>query len=146
MAEKTPWYQEGLCFECHRCGNCCTGAPGSVNVTSAEIVALARHLDMTEPAFRATYTRDLGQGDVSLREKSNLDCVFYDRAVGCTVYSQRPAQCRAWPFWRAVVRTPASWSEAAKHCHGMNRGERHDPEHIRRVSERDGTAGPRENL
>ena len=141
-AEDTPWYGDGLCFECHRCGNCCTGAPGSVSVTDAEIAALANHLDMTETAFRATYTRNIGQGEVSLREQSNLDCVFYDRAEGCTVYAHRPTQCRAWPFWRAVVRTPAAWNEAAKHCHGMNQGARHDAEQIRRVSEEDGTVGP----
>jgi Fe-S-cluster containining protein len=142
MAENTPWYQDGLRFECHRCGNCCTGAPGSVSVTDAEVTALADHLAMTEPAFRATYTRDLGQGEVSLREKANLDCVFFDRAVGCTVYAARPTQCRTWPFWRAVVRTPAAWAEAAKHCHGMNQGARHDASRIRRVSDHDGTVGP----
>ena len=142
---ETPWYRDGLRFECHRCGNCCTGAPGSVSVTASEIAALASFLEMPEPAFRATYTRDLGQGVVSLREKSNLDCVFYDRTAGCTVYAKRPTQCRTWPFWRAVVHSPASWGEAAQHCHGMNQGPRHDAERVRRVSEHDGTAGPPEN-
>ena len=104
-------------------------------------MALAKHLDMTEEAFRATYTRELGPGEISLREKSNLDCVFYDRAQGCTVYAHRPTQCRAWPFWRAVVHTPASWAEAARHCHGMNRGRRHSAEQIRLVSGNDGTSG-----
>ena len=141
MTEKTPWYRDGLCFECHRCGNCCTGAPGAVGVTDPEIAVLAKHLDMTDEVFRATYTRQLGLREFSLREKANFDCVFYDHSVGCTVYEHRPTQCRTWPFWRGVVRTPAAWAEAGRSCHGIDQGPRHSVERIRQVSDADGTLG-----
>ena len=36
-----PWYQQGLKFHCLGCGDCCTGEPGYVWVTKAEIAALA---------------------------------------------------------------------------------------------------------
>ena len=48
------------------------------------------------------YTRK-AQGRVTLRERANGDCVFWDRKAGCTVYPARPAQCRTWPFWESVT-------------------------------------------
>ena len=42
-------------------------------------------------------------GRVTLRERANGECVFWDRQAGCTVYPARPAQCRTWPFWESVT-------------------------------------------
>ena len=137
----TPWYAEGLRFQCARCGNCCTGAPGAVRVDKGEIEALASHLEMAQEEFRAVYTRRLPTGDVSLKERGNRDCIFFDRERGCTVYPHRPRQCRTWPFWRAVVASPERWAEAATECHGMHQGPLIDAATIRRMSERDGTSG-----
>jgi Fe-S-cluster containining protein len=134
------WYGEGLRFACARCGNCCTGAPGVVRVTNAEIAALAEGIGVSEDECRATYTRRLSTGETSLRERRNGDCVFYHRDRGCTVYRHRPRQCRTWPFWRAVVATPERWAEAAKRCQGMNAGPLIDAATIKRMSERDGTS------
>src|SRR5262249_1390597 len=36
-----PWYQDGLRFECTRCGKCCSGFPGFVWVSEAELQAIA---------------------------------------------------------------------------------------------------------
>src|SRR4051812_23990582 len=96
-----PWYQDGLHFTCTRCGNCCTGAPGYVWVDENELAALADHVGQPVEEFRALYTRRVGRRD-SLRERSNGDCVFWDRSRGCTVYPVRPAQCRTWPFWEST--------------------------------------------
>src|SRR5580765_468126 len=81
-----PWYRDGLRFECTQCGNCCTGAPGFVWVTDAEIATIADHLHMPEAEFRALHTRTIFEGKVSLREKPNHDCAFYEHGVGCTIY------------------------------------------------------------
>ena len=35
----TPWYKDGLRFQCTGCGDCCTGGPGYVWVNQAEIDA-----------------------------------------------------------------------------------------------------------
>ena len=71
------WYGDGLRFECTRCGNCCSGTPGSVRVNDAEIAKLAEHLELAIDEFRVIYTRPLRKGDISLREKGNGECVFY---------------------------------------------------------------------
>lgn len=141
MTDGGAWYAEGLRFACARCGNCCTGAPGAVRVTNAEITALAEDLGVSDQAFRATYTRRVATGETSLRERRNGDCVFFHRQRGCTVYRHRPRQCRTWPFWREVVASPERWAAAARECEGMNSGPLIDAATIKRMSERDGTSG-----
>jgi len=141
MTSDAPWYGSGLAFECTRCGHCCTGEPGSVRLDAAESAALARHLALPEPEFRARYTRLLDDGALSLIERANHDCVFWDRERGCTVYALRPRQCRSWPFWRKNLASPAHWAAAARTCPGMDRGPTHDAAWIAATAARDGTSG-----
>jgi Fe-S-cluster containining protein len=67
-----------------------------------------------------------------LREKSNGDCVFYDREQGCTVYTVRPRQCRTWPFWESNVRTEAAWERTCGICPGAGNGDLIPAEEITR--------------
>ncbi|UCG85906.1 MAG: YkgJ family cysteine cluster protein [Gemmatimonadota bacterium] len=136
-----PWYGNGLRFECTRSGNCCGGAPGVVRVTDEDVAKLARHLNLSDAEFREIYTREVGENELSLKEKSNHDCVFFERENGCSVYKLRPRQCRTWPFWHHVVESPERWSEEAQHCPGMNRGPLHSAEEIDQISRDDGTFG-----
>ena len=116
-----PWYREGLAFECTRCGNCCTGAPGYVWVDAEEIALLAGSLGMTPDEFGRAYVRQVG-GEYSLIEKPNGDCVFWSRTQGCTVYKARPTQCRTWPFWDDNIATPEDWKRTGEGCPGVDRG------------------------
>jgi hypothetical protein len=136
-----PWCREGLRFECTRCGNCCGGGPGTIRVSDDEIAALAGRLGLADDEFRARYTRRLRNGDISLIEKKNYDCVFFDREQRCSVYEDRPKQCRTWPFWRSVVHSRDTWEVEAEGCPGMNAGPRHDFEEIFHTSRNDGTSG-----
>ena len=111
----------GLPFSCTQCGDCCTGEPGFVWVTDEEIAALATQLGEPVEVVRNVYTREAGK-DRSLREKSNGDCVFYDRQAGCTVYAVRPEQCRTWPFWESNVRNPEAWEATCSVCPGAGQG------------------------
>lgn len=108
-----PWYAEGLHFTCTQCGDCCTGAPGYVWLTDDELVAIASHLGQAVAEVRDLYTRK-AKGKRTLREKSNGDCVFFDRKKGCTVYPVRPTQCRTWPFWKATSKRPKTGNAPAK--------------------------------
>ena len=136
-----PWYEGGPRFQCTRCGNCCGGAPGTVRITDAEIPTLAEHLQMTDETFRSVYTRRIGDHDISLKEKSNHECIFYDKSKGCTIYQYRPRQCRTWPFWRSVMKSPASWAKEGTDCPGMNRGALHNRTTIEETMLNDGTFG-----
>lgn len=119
-----PWYRQGLRFECGRCGHCCRGA-GNVWISDSEIARLARALELSDAELRTLYTRRRGRGGVSLRQKRNRDCAFWDAASGCRVSAQRPRQCRSYPFWAAVVRTPESWEAEAERCPGVGHGALH---------------------
>ncbi len=117
-----PWYQDGLAFECTRCGKCCTGEPGYVWVNDEELAAIAqlRGEDLAE--VRARYTKNGGRRGLSLREKANGDCVFYERDQGCVIYEVRPRQCRTWPFWASNVKTPKDWEHTCAVCPGAGQG------------------------
>jgi len=116
-----PWYPEGLRFECRACGGCCGGAPGYVWLNEGELAAIAGHVGLPAPEFRRTYVRSLLRG-LSLREKSNYDCILLDGQGRCIAYELRPLQCRVWPFWPSNLRSPEAWQEAARRCPGIGRG------------------------
>ncbi len=116
-----PWYRDGLAFACTRCGACCTGTPGYVWVNVAEIDRLAGHLGLDRDAFGRRYLRRV-EGQLSLIEKPNYDCIFWDTTTGCTVYEARPTQCRTWPFWPENVATPADWEGVRRVCPGSGQG------------------------
>jgi len=126
-----PWYSDGLRFSCTRCGHCCTGQPGYVWVHDEEIADIASNRGETAEQVTALYTRSVGRRR-SLKEKANGDCVFYDRAEGCTVYAARPRQCRTWPFWESNVLTPESWRRTCEVCPGSGQGELISAEEITR--------------
>jgi Fe-S-cluster containining protein len=130
-AMSEPWFKDGLHFTCTRCGHCCTGEPGYVWVQDDDLAALAEYCGETLDEVKALYTRSTTRGR-TLREKSNGDCVFYDRQQGCTVYPVRPPQCRTWPFWESNVATPEAWEHACAVCPGSGQGELISAEEITR--------------
>ena len=110
-------------------------------MSDAEISALAGAVGLAEEEFRIAFARRLPRGAVSLRERSDGTCVLYDAHRGCTVYAERPRQCRTWPFWSSVVHSPERWVEEAENCSGIGRGPLHDAATIERTILDDGTSG-----
>ncbi len=128
LLTREKWYQAGLRFECTQCGNCCSGKPGYVWVTKADIARIAKFLGRTDGSLDAKHLRRAGLR-YSLTEKPGGDCIFLKREGGktmCGIYPVRPLQCRTWPFWSQNLRSPNTWNEAQTKCPGMGRGKRHD--------------------
>jgi Fe-S-cluster containining protein len=92
-------------------------------VSDEEIARLAQERAMSDAAFRSVYTRSVGSG-VVLRQKSNQDCVFFGER-GCEVYALRPKQCRAYPFWQAIVHSREDWELESRACPGIGTGDLH---------------------
>jgi Fe-S-cluster containining protein len=135
LGEEAAWYREGLAFTCTKCGACCTGAPGYVWVIDEEIAALADHRRMTVEAFGRKFVRRVGDR-YSLVERPGGDCIFWDRAVGCTVYEARPVQCRTWPFWPENLESPEDWEHITTICPGSGQGQLFTVEEIRATAAR----------
>jgi Fe-S-cluster containining protein len=130
MDPDSPWYHEGLAFQCTRCGACCTGAPGFVWIAADEIGALAAYQGETIEEFSKKYVRRVGNR-YSLIEKPGGDCIFWDRQSGCTVYPARPVQCQTWPFWPEHLESAAAWNRGTRTCPGAGRGQWFSLEEIR---------------
>ena len=123
-----PFHATGLRFSCTRCSSCCRKESGFVYLSESDLSRLANELQMDYTAFIETWCRwvsfDLGRERLSLKEKSNFDCIFWKD--GCTVYEARPLQCRAYPFWDSVLCSPQAWEAAGEGCPGINSGDLRD--------------------
>lgn len=118
----SPWYSDGLSFECTRCGACCTGAPGYVWVNADEIARLAAFRGEPVERFSTQFVRRVN-GRFSLIEKPGGDCIFWDKQAGCTVYPARPVQCQTWPFWSENIETSEAWTDVKRRCPGSGHGQ-----------------------
>lgn len=119
LPSDTPWYAEGLSFECTGCGQCCTGSPGYIWVDAQEIEQIAAYLKLTVADFSRRYLRRV-KGCFSLLEMPRTyDCVFL-KDKKCQIYSVRPTQCRTFPWWPRHLKSEKEWKEAARYCEGIN--------------------------
>ena len=121
------WYDDGVKFSCQSgCVRCCGGAPGDVFVTAAEIAAIAKLIQMPLEEFDNRHVRHYSSGKMSLKERRNGDCeMLSPDGKGCGVYDARPQQCRDYPFWPEVMKSPFAWLKEAQRCPGINVGETH---------------------
>ncbi len=132
------WYEQGLRFSCTQCGNCCTGPTGAVWFNEAEGKAMAEKSGVSEDVFYKRFARKIGS-KWSLKEEEvegKFDCIFLDRSgelPSCSLYEARPMQCRTWPFWSDILKSPETWARAKRStpCHGMNTGKLIPIEEIR---------------
>lgn len=145
MDSSEPWYKDGLRFECTRCGRCCRG-DGNVWVSDDEIAALAAQLDRSDDEFRASHTRRAGKRGISLRQKRNQECIFWNAKTGCEVYELRPRQCRTYPFWSALIQDAETWHAEGQSCPGIGDGELYPVEKIIRTAADDGIPPHRTRL
>ncbi len=117
------FFSDGLRFECMRCGACCTGEPGIIRVTEAEIMRIADWLKRPFGEIFQESVERIAQG-YGIRERPDGACMFW-RDTGCGIYPVRPLQCRLYPFWFNLLRNPAAWEAEKKRCPGIGKGRRH---------------------
>lgn len=124
--------KEGLRFGCTGCSQCCSGSPGYVWLSRADVVGLAAHLRLETRDFLDAYCFRARVGDgfgYSLKEKADNACVLLERGR-CGAYAARPVQCRTYPFWDAVLESEASWRDESAYCPGIGKGTMRSPEEI----------------
>ena len=93
-------FDASACASCE--GRCCTGESGYIYVTRNEIKNISKLLAVKEENFVKDYLFKKGY-KYSIKEikyNDSYECIFYDRNVkACSIYEERPVQCRTFPFW-----------------------------------------------
>jgi uncharacterized protein len=93
-------FDSNACESCR--GKCCRGSGGHVWVSKKELKRIADKKKMDIALFAKKYVRKV-KGRLSLKENyinSEHLCCFFDHIdYKCTIYKNRPRQCRTFPFW-----------------------------------------------
>lgn len=127
LADRSYFFDQGIRFECQRCGACCTGSPGYVYVNQDEIRIIAGCLGISLEELVRDYLCPFG-GSYSVMEHEDGRCFFYDN--GCAIHPVRPLQCRTYPFWFEALRSEKKWHRLRKECPGIGCGKRYSKEEI----------------
>lgn len=113
-----PWFRNGLKFFCTGCGKCCTGSDGYVFLSSKDVDALAKQLNLSSAEFTQKYTRTV-DGNLCLKDNLATDECIFLKNNRCTVYPSRPIQCQTFPWWIHQIESRETWNEAKKRCEGI---------------------------
>ncbi len=105
-------------FECHRCGHCCRTGHGRVWFEEEELAPMAAARGMEVEAFVRLHVVAV-DGRLSLREGPHGRCGLLEGLCDCSVYEARPAQCRSFPFWPAILEGGSALLDAAAYCPGI---------------------------
>lgn len=122
--------EKGLRFGCTQCGHCCCQFPGYVWVTADDVARMAERRGMTADDFGRKFVRRVGVR-YSLKEDARNRCVMLGEDNRCTVYAERPSQCRSFPFWTSALKTEAAWTGLKEFCPGVDSGPLHPVGEIR---------------
>ena len=126
------FYANGLRFSCTECSLCCRFDTGYVFLSDVDIERLRTRFQLSRDRFIERYCRVVDLGVVSritLDEQQNLDCVFWKHG-GCSVYADRPLQCRSFPFWPAHLTSTERWQNLKHECPGIDVGRLHSRQAI----------------
>jgi Fe-S-cluster containining protein len=80
-------------ISCLDCAGCCTGY--SPRFKTPDIKRISKHLRMKEGAFIEKFLRIDEEGDFVLQ---SLPCPFLGQGNACTIYEDRPSDCRRFPY------------------------------------------------
>lgn len=118
-APKATWWEEkgSLPFACTECGKCCQ-VNGDVFLSPDDTSRMSEHLNVTSTEFAERYAQREVEGWVQLRDRSEEEkqngekgCIFLGAdGKTCGVYEARPVQCRTYPFFPRMLRTPEAWN------------------------------------
>lgn len=122
LKSRSYFFDDGLRFECQRCGTCCTGEPGVIYVDENEITRIAEFVEVPREIFveRCLY---LLTESYSIRETDDGRCIFFEN--GCAIYPVRPLQCSTFPFWFQNMRSLDAWESVSLKCPGIGKGQLH---------------------
>lgn len=80
-------------IDCLQCANCCKNY--SPRFKTPDIKRISKHLKMRESVFIETYLKVDEEGDFVAK---SLPCPFLGADNFCSIYEQRPSDCRRFPY------------------------------------------------
>jgi len=80
-------------IDCLQCANCCKNY--SPRFKTPDIKRISRHLKMRESEFIAAYLKVDEEGDFVVQSSP---CPFLGEDNYCTIYEERPSDCRRFPY------------------------------------------------
>ena len=138
---KRRWYENGIRFECSKCGKCCVshGDYQYVYLGKSDVEAIASYLNLAVDEFFWKHCK-AEDGWICLRQNRDR-CRFLGRH-GCQIYPVRPGQCTSWPFWTENLVYETWFSKVVPACEGVGRGRLITAEKIDKIAkERDDSYG-----
>jgi Fe-S-cluster containining protein len=92
-------------------------------MTGREAERIRSVLGVSRAWFRRRYVRCVGADRWEARLEDDGACPFLADERHCTVYGERPEQCRSYPFWPEIVASRTTWEREGRRCEGIGRGE-----------------------
>ncbi|HEX2630088.1 MAG TPA: YkgJ family cysteine cluster protein [Chitinophagaceae bacterium] len=80
-------------IDCLQCANCCRNY--SPRFKTPDVKRIAKHLRMKESVFIETYLKVDDDGDFVVKTSP---CPFLGSDNFCTIYEERPSDCRRFPY------------------------------------------------
>ena len=117
-------YEDGIRFECQGSGKCCVSRKsyGFVYLSNKDLKKFSKYFKLSTKKFKEKYCQ-ITDGLVHLIEKSELggNCIFL-KDKKCSVYNNRPSQCRTWPFWNENMNAKVWNEDISINCPGVGKG------------------------
>lgn len=118
---RPPWWMEGVAFSCQaNCGKCCDEPGGIVYLSITDAERISKHHGMEVQEWLERDCRQTLDGRYVLKSREVDDvCIYLDQNKQCTIYTVRPQQCAAFPWWSENLATDRAWREVKETCPGL---------------------------
>ncbi|MCP4092507.1 MAG: YkgJ family cysteine cluster protein [Planctomycetes bacterium] len=93
---------------------------GHVWIKASDLAEYAQLTGTSTQAFVDLNVKQVGER-LSLRERADGRCILLDGQNRCSIYQQRPEQCRSFPYWPELLDDPQALHRAAQYCPGIQR-------------------------
>ena len=116
------WWKDGIPFTClPDCGRCCNEPNGIVHLSIDDAECLAEYFEIPVEQWLERDCRRRGDGKWVLKSRP-VDgiCIYLDEDMKCSVYSSKPTQCSAFPWWNENLRSERSWRKVVRNCPGLS--------------------------
>ena len=100
-------------IDCLQCANCCKNY--SPRFKTPDIKRISKHLGMRESDFIAAYLKVDEEGDYVAK---SLPCPFLGADNFCSIYEERPSDCRRFPYTYedVIIKRPALTLKNSTFC------------------------------